>query len=78
MKNKKVQMLAEGGLCLALALALSYLKIPVAALGGSVAMYITMQTIRHKTQHPKFMIGIPAIMILQLALAAYIVWLKLF
>ena len=29
-------MLAEGGLCLALALALSYLKIPVAALGGSV------------------------------------------
>ena len=36
MKNKKVQMLAEGGLCLALALALSYLKIPVAALGGSV------------------------------------------
>lgn len=50
----------------------------ISALGGSVAMYITMQTIRHKTQHPKFMIGIPAIMILQLALAAYIVWLKLF
>ncbi len=50
----------------------------ISALGGSVAMYITMQTIRHKTQHPKFMIGIPAIMILQLALAAYIVWLRLF
>ena len=36
MKNKNIQMLAEGGICLALALALSYLKIPVAALGGSI------------------------------------------
>ena len=33
------------------------------ALGGSVAMYITMHIIRHKTQHKKFMIGIPLIMI---------------
>lgn len=36
MKNKRIRMLAEGGICLAMALALSYLKIPVAALGGSV------------------------------------------
>ncbi len=50
----------------------------ISALGGSVAMYLTMQTIRHKTQHPKFMIGIPAIMILQLALIAFIAWLRLF
>ena len=50
----------------------------ISALGGSVAMYITMQTIRHKTQHPKFMIGIPAIMIAQFALAAFIVWLRVF
>ena len=35
--------------------------------GGSVAMYMTMQLIRHKTKHAKFMIGIPVIMILQLA-----------
>ena len=35
-------------------------------LGGSVAMYITMQMIRHKTKHAKFMIGIPVIMVLQL------------
>ena len=34
--------------------------------GGSVAMYITMQMIRHKTKHAKFMIGIPIIMVLQL------------
>ena len=38
------------------------------ALGGSVAMYITMKTIRHKTQHKKFMIGIPVIIVLQAAL----------
>ncbi|MBQ9902069.1 MAG: DUF1294 domain-containing protein [Clostridia bacterium] len=50
----------------------------ISALGGSVAMYLTMQTIRHKTQHPKFMIGIPAIMIAQFALAAFIVWLRVF
>lgn len=35
------------------------------ALGGSVAMYLTMHAIRHKTQHKKFMIGIPLIMVLQ-------------
>lgn len=34
--KKPTRMLAEGGICLALALALSYLKIPVAALGGSI------------------------------------------
>ena len=36
-------------------------------IGGSVAMYLTMQVIRHKTRHAKFMLGIPAIMALQLA-----------
>lgn len=50
----------------------------IAALGGSVAMYATMQTIRHKTQHPKFMIGIPAIMVAQFALVAFLVWLRVF
>ena len=36
-------------------------------IGGSVAMFATMLTIRHKTKHLKFMLGIPAIMILQAA-----------
>ena len=44
------------------------------ALGGSVAMLITMLLIRHKTKHPSFMIGIPAIMILQVALLVALVW----
>lgn len=37
------------------------------ALGGSVAMLLTMFAIRHKTQHKKFMIGIPLIIIVQAA-----------
>ena len=36
MKKTSTRMLAEGGVTVALALALSYLKIPVAALGGSI------------------------------------------
>lgn len=38
--------------------------------GGSVAMYVTMKTIRHKTKHPKFMVGIPVIIFLQVAAVA--------
>ncbi len=40
----------------------------VAALGGSIAMLVTMLKIRHKTKHPKFMIGIPAIIVAQILL----------
>ncbi|MBQ7294470.1 MAG: DUF1294 domain-containing protein [Clostridia bacterium] len=46
-------------------------------LGGSVAMYLTMQMIRHKTKHAKFMIGIPIIIILHAALVVcYFYFLK--
>ena len=38
------------------------------AVGGSLAMYVTMQLIRHKTKHVSFMVGIPVIFILQVAL----------
>ena len=38
------------------------------AAGGSVAMFATMLIIRHKTKHPSFMVGIPVIIILQVAL----------
>jgi len=31
----------------------------IAALGGSVAMLVTMRVIRHKTKKAKFMAGIP-------------------
>jgi uncharacterized membrane protein YsdA (DUF1294 family) len=49
----------------------------LSALGGSVAMFLTMLLIRHKTKHVKFMAGIPLIMILQAALVAFL-WLKVF
>lgn len=39
----------------------------LSAMGGSVAMLLTMLLIRHKTKHPKFMIGIPIIIIVQAA-----------
>jgi len=45
----------------------------IAALGGSVVMLLTMQIIRHKTKHAKFMVGIPVIIAFQIALAV-IVW----
>ena len=41
----------------------------LSALGGSVAMFITMQMIRHKTKHVKFMLGIPLIILAQAAIA---------
>ena len=47
----------------------------LSALGGSVAMLITMLLIRHKTKHVKFMLGIPIIIILQVALAIGIAFL---
>ena len=37
----------------------------LSALGGSVAMFLCMLAIRHKTKHFKFMVGIPVIMIFQ-------------
>lgn len=48
----------------------------VSALGGSVAMLITMRVIRHKTQHKKFMVGIPVIIALQIAAMIFFFWLK--
>ena len=38
----------------------------LSVLGGSLAMLITMIIIRHKTKHPKFTVGIPVIIVLQI------------
>lgn len=49
----------------------------IAFLFGSFTMYITMKTIRHKTKHTKFMVGIPCFMVLHIIAAiAYVVWLR--
>lgn len=47
-----------------------------ALFGGSLAEYCTMRIIRHKTLHKKFMVGLPLIMILQLALVFIFLYLK--
>lgn len=44
----------------------------LSALGGGASMFITMLIIRHKTKKPKFMIGIPLIILLHLITAALI------
>lgn len=41
--------------------------------GGATAMYITMQIIRHKTKHKKFMIGLPVFILIHLALTVYVI-----
>jgi uncharacterized membrane protein YsdA (DUF1294 family) len=41
----------------------------ISAFGGAVAMYLTMITIRHKTKHKSFMIGIPAIIVAHVIIA---------
>jgi len=46
----------------------------VAALGGSLAMLLTMLAVRHKTKHAKFMVGIPVIIALQIAAAVVLIW----
>ncbi len=45
----------------------------ISLLGGSAAMYLTMLIISHKTRKAKFMVGIPVIMLVQIA-AAIIIW----
>jgi uncharacterized membrane protein YsdA (DUF1294 family) len=45
-----------------------------AALGGSIGALMGMYTFRHKTLHKKFTIGIPAILISQLAAAGAIIY----
>ena len=43
----------------------------ISAFGGSVAMYLTMLSIRHKTKHIKFMLGIPIIILFQIVIVVF-------
>ena len=45
-----------------------------AILGGSVGILLGMRLFHHKTRKPKFYIGIPLILMLQLSLAAILLW----
>lgn len=48
----------------------------IAALGGSVGSLLGMYTFRHKTRHPKFTVGIPVILALQIGLLAWYFFLR--
>lgn len=39
-----------------------------ALVGGGIGVYLSMLLIRHKTLHKRFMLGIPAIILLQIAI----------
>ena len=43
-----------------------------AAIGGSIGSLTGMYTFRHKTKHLKFTLGVPAILIAQIAAAVYL------
>lgn len=49
----------------------------IALVGGSVGMYIGMYKFKHKTLHKKFTIGVPVIMLIQLAYVVYLITKKL-
>ena len=42
--------------------------IGAAILGGSLGVFMGMRICRHKTLHPKFSIGVPVILVLQIFL----------
>ena len=46
--------------------------IALAVIGGSIGAWVGMHIWHHKTKHKKFKLGIPTIIILQIALAIYL------
>ncbi len=46
----------------------------VAAVGGSLGVLLGMRLFRHKTRHPKFYLGVPALLVLHLALLGWLIW----
>lgn len=45
----------------------------ISIVGGSLGMYIGMYRFKHKTLHKKFTIGVPLIMLIQVAYVAYLI-----
>lgn len=44
--------------------------------GGALGMYVTMQLIRHKTQHKRFMVGLPLIIFAQAVILVCLLYLS--
>ena len=45
----------------------------IAAIGGSIGVWLAMYTVRHKTRHAKFVIGVPLILVCQIGLILYFI-----
>ncbi len=45
----------------------------LSAFGGALFMFLTMLLIRHKTRHPRFMIGLPLMIVFHAAIA-YVIY----
>lgn len=43
----------------------------IAAFGGSIGVWVAMYTVRHKTKHMKFVIGVPLILAIQIGVVLY-------
>ena len=50
----------------------------IAMIGGSIGSIIGMYTFRHKTKHLTFTIGMPTILVAQIALIIYFICYKLY
>ena len=46
----------------------------VGAIGGSLGCIIAMRTVRHKTKHPQFSIGLPVMLVIQFFLLYFLFW----
>lgn len=49
-----------------------YVLLAAALLGGSLGSIIGMYGIRHKTRHPKFVIGLPLLLILNIMTVCFL------
>lgn len=45
----------------------------IAAMGGSIGVFVGMQTFHHKTKHLSFTLGIPIIILVQILIAYFLV-----
>ena len=48
----------------------------VAFVGGAAAEYVTMRVIHHKTKHKKFMIGLPLMILLHIAVIILVLYIQ--
>ena len=45
----------------------------ISVIGGSIGVLLAMYTVRHKTKHLKFVIGVPLILTVQIGLVLYLI-----